>query len=137
MKMAVPKRVAEHDIRSAVRAMLIGSVEKTAEVGLNAQSVEEVPAHLVQPGAGLISAGVQSCLLHGVSDEIHKAAVAIAEVEVVRIRLEADAFPVDSPQALLLRQIQRAQDQSVQYTEHHGVCANGQGQGRDGGDGES
>ena len=35
VKMAVPIRVAEHDIRSAVGAMLIGGVEETAEIRLN------------------------------------------------------------------------------------------------------
>src|SRR5580700_6520717 len=36
LKMAVPKRVGEHDIRGAVRAMLVGTVEKAAKIGLNA-----------------------------------------------------------------------------------------------------
>ncbi len=35
-EMAVPICVAEHDIRSAVRAMLIGAVEETAKIRLNA-----------------------------------------------------------------------------------------------------
>ena len=35
LKMAVPICVAEHDIRSAVRAMLIGGVEETAKIRLN------------------------------------------------------------------------------------------------------
>jgi hypothetical protein len=35
VKMAVPICVTEHDIRSAVRAMLIGGVEETAEIRLN------------------------------------------------------------------------------------------------------
>ena len=36
LKMAVPIRVGEHDIWSAVGAMLIGSVEETAKIRLNA-----------------------------------------------------------------------------------------------------
>src|ERR1700730_1426563 len=35
LKMAVPKRVGEHDIRGAVGAMLIGTVKETAEIRLN------------------------------------------------------------------------------------------------------
>ncbi|MDT7812068.1 MAG: hypothetical protein QOJ42_1984 [Acidobacteriaceae bacterium] len=35
MKMAVPICIAEHDIRSAVGAALIGVVEETAEIWLN------------------------------------------------------------------------------------------------------
>ena len=36
VKMAVPIRVSEHDVRSAVRAMLIGGVEQTAKIRLKA-----------------------------------------------------------------------------------------------------
>jgi len=36
LKMAVPKGVGEHDIGSAVGAMLIGCVEEAAEIRLNA-----------------------------------------------------------------------------------------------------
>ena len=56
LKMGVPIRVGEHDIGSAVRAMLVGGVEETAEIRLNAQGVEVVPAGFVDPDAGWISA---------------------------------------------------------------------------------
>jgi hypothetical protein len=36
LKTGVPIRVAEHDIRSAVGAMLIGCVEEPAKIRLNA-----------------------------------------------------------------------------------------------------
>ncbi len=36
LKMAVPKRVGEHDIRGAVWAMLTGPVKETAKIWLNA-----------------------------------------------------------------------------------------------------
>src|SRR5262252_443696 len=36
LKMAVPKRVSQHDISSAVRAMFVGTVEETAKIWLNA-----------------------------------------------------------------------------------------------------
>ena len=51
LKMAVPIRVHEHDIRSAVGAVLIGGVEETAKIRLNAQHVEVVSAHFISPGA--------------------------------------------------------------------------------------
>ena len=35
VKVAVPICMTEHDIRSAVRAMLIGRVKETAEIWLN------------------------------------------------------------------------------------------------------
>jgi hypothetical protein len=44
---------------------------------------------------------------------------------------------LDSVETLCLRHIQRAQDESVQYTENHGVCANGHGQGHNGNSGKA
>ena len=35
VKLAVPIRVAEHDVGGAVGTMLVGGVEETAEIGLN------------------------------------------------------------------------------------------------------
>src|SRR5215831_10796960 len=58
LKMAVPKRVGQHDIRSAVLAMFVGTVEETAKIWLNAQCVEVVPGHFQDPGAGWIVARV-------------------------------------------------------------------------------
>ena len=87
LKMGVPIRVGEHDIRSAVRAMLIGGVEETAEIRLNAQYVEVVPAHFIEPGAGGIFAGVEPGSVMLISCQTIKAAVAIAQIEIIRIRL--------------------------------------------------
>src|SRR5215467_6023504 len=50
VKMAVPIRVREHDVRSAVSAMLIGRMKQTAKIRLKAQSVEVIPAHQHDPG---------------------------------------------------------------------------------------
>jgi hypothetical protein len=50
LKMTAPVVIAEHDIRSAVRAPFIGGMEKTAEIRLNAQLVEVVSARLIKPG---------------------------------------------------------------------------------------
>lgn len=36
LKLGVPKRVGKHDIRSTVRAMLIGGVEEMAKIRLQA-----------------------------------------------------------------------------------------------------
>ena len=36
VEMGVPVRVAEHDVRSAIRPVLIGAVEETAQIGTNA-----------------------------------------------------------------------------------------------------
>src|SRR5579864_3668840 len=86
LKTVMPKRVGEHDIRSAVRAMLIGAVEEAAQIRLNAQYVEVVPAPFHQPDMGWIVAGVQSCVTDVVSGQTVKAAVAIAQVQIVGVR---------------------------------------------------
>src|SRR5437016_4146466 len=86
LKMAVPKCVRKHHIRGAVWTMLIGAVEEAAEIGLNTQHVKVVPGHFIDPGAGWIFARVQPCLTDGVSCQIIETAVAIAQVEIVRIR---------------------------------------------------
>ena len=59
LKMAVPICVGEHDIRSAVWAMLIGIVEEAAKIRLNAQCVEVVSADFVAPDIGWIFARIQ------------------------------------------------------------------------------
>ena len=59
LKMAVPICVGEHDIGCAVWAMLIGIVEESAKVRLNAQYVEVVSAGFVLPDIGWIFARIQ------------------------------------------------------------------------------
>src|SRR5271166_2165359 len=56
LKMSVPICVGENDIRRAVWAALIGSVEESPKVRLNAQYVEVVSGGLVFPGIGWIFA---------------------------------------------------------------------------------
>src|ERR1700741_3461577 len=46
LKMAVPIGVAEHDVRSAARSMLIRGVEESPKIRLNLHYVEVVSAHL-------------------------------------------------------------------------------------------
>src|SRR5262249_9376319 len=128
LKMGVPKCVAEHDIGCAVGAMLMGGVKKAAEVGLNAQGVEVVTGGLMDPDAEWFIACAQSGKADLITCQIIKAVVAIAQVEIVRIGLEADPAAVDSPEALLLRQIQRSQEQCIQYTKNQSIGANGQRQ---------
>src|SRR2546421_9552106 len=128
LKMAMPIRVREYDIRSAVRAMLIGAVEEMANIRLNLQCVEVVPAHYIDPGARWIFASVQPCQSDVISCQTVEAAVAIAQIEIVWIRLSPGLIPtaLDSVEALRLRHIQRAQYKRIHYTENHGVCANSQ-----------
>src|SRR5579863_5504623 len=78
LKMAVPICVREHDIGRAVWAMLIGIVEKSAKVRLDAQYVEVVSADLVFPNIGWIFARIQPCLRDGPRSYIVEAAIALA-----------------------------------------------------------
>src|SRR5215831_7116389 len=59
LEMSMPISIRQHDIRSAVRAVLIRAVEEAAHVRLNAQSVEVIPTHFIHPGARRVLARVQ------------------------------------------------------------------------------
>src|SRR5580698_5801533 len=136
--MAVPICVGEHDIRRAVWAVLIRSVEETAKVRLNAQCVEVVSAGFVFPDIGWIFARVQACLRDGPSSHIVEAAIAPAKIEIIGIGVGPDVAPVlDYEKALRLRDIQRTQDERVQYAEDDCVGADGQRQCQNGSDGEA
>src|SRR5690348_11713665 len=138
LKMVVPICVGEHDIRGAVWAMLIGSVEESPKVRLNAQYVEVVSAGFVFPDIGWIFACIQPCLRDGPSSHIIEAAIALAKIEIVGIGVGSDvAAMLDYEKALCLRHIQRAQDERVQYAEDHGVGADGQRQCQNGSDGKA
>ena len=52
LKMAVPIRISEHDVGSAVWTMLIGGVKEAAKIGLNAERVEIVSGDFEDPRAG-------------------------------------------------------------------------------------
>src|ERR1700758_4764281 len=79
-------------------------------------------------------ARVQPCLSAAISCQTIKAAVAIAQIEIVGIGLVSGtrAHAPDCVEAIRLRHIQRAQDQRIQYTEDDSVCANGQCQRQNG-----
>src|SRR6516164_5622115 len=126
LKMAVPICVGEHDIGRAVWAMLIGIVEESAKVRLNAQYVEVVSAGFVLPDIGWIFARIQPRLTDSKNSHIVEASIALAKIKIIGIGVGPDVAPVlNYEKALCLRHIQRAQDERVQYAEDHGVGANG------------
>ena len=121
LKMHVPIRVCENHIRSAVWPVLIGAVEETAKIGLNAQCVEVVSTYFLGPRGSCILAGVQARLRDGESCQTVKAAITIAQIEIVRIRLrriQEACSTLDCIKALRLRHIQRTQYQRVQYAKN-------------------
>jgi len=138
VEMAVPIRVAQHDIRCAVWPMLIGAVEEMAKIRLNPQHIEVVPARCKTGGKGGLAARVQPDKGEVKCGQTFKAVVAIAQIGVVGIRLPPGAIPVlASIKGVRLGHIQRAQDQTIQYAKHHGVRANRQSQRQNGGDCET
>src|SRR5690348_9118742 len=130
LKMGLPIRVGEHQIRRTVGAVLIRSMKKTAQVRLDPQYIEVIAADLIAPDAGRIVAGVQTATGEVAGDHAIKAAVAITQVYVVGIGFVAKGI-VGAPnhvQALGPRYIQGAQDQGVQRSENHRISADGYGQ---------
>jgi len=87
VKMGMPIRVGEHEIRGAVRAVLVGWVDKPANVGLNAQYIKVVSANFIAPSAHRTFARIQPRPGHVCCRQAFKAAVAIAQIDIVRIRL--------------------------------------------------
>src|SRR6266566_4138950 len=134
LKTGVPIPIAEHDIWSTVGTMLIGGVEDAAKVRLNAQYVEVVAAHFIEPDSGWIFAGVQPRLTAVTRCQAIEAVVAIAQIKIVEIGLVRRSFVsmLDYVEALRIRHMQRVQDQRVQHTKNHRVCADGHCQRHDG-----
>src|SRR4029077_14582408 len=83
LKMTVPIRIGEHDICS----MLIGGVKQAAKVGRNAQYLEVVRADFIDPGPRWIFTGIESRPIDVVGRQALKAAVAIAQIEIIGVRL--------------------------------------------------
>src|SRR6202022_1716017 len=138
LEAAVPIRIAEHEKRGAVGAVLIGTVEETAKVRLNPEYVEVVSSRCKARGGGWVLARVQPYKDEIKSCQIIEAAVAIAQIVLVGIRLDSRIEPVlGSVEVLGLRHIQRAQDKSIHQAENHGVGADGQSQRQNGGHGET
>ena len=85
MEMSVPVRIAENDIRSAVRPVLIGGVEDTPNMRLNLQCIEIVATDKFHPNPHWIGARVQPCRGNVIGCQIFKAAVSVAQINIVRI----------------------------------------------------
>jgi hypothetical protein len=77
MKMGVPIGVTEHHVRGAVRAVFVGGMEITAEVGLNPKVVEIVSAGLQAPSGRWTFTRVDCHLSDAVGYKILKAVVSV------------------------------------------------------------
>src|ERR1700742_333394 len=85
----VPEGIAENDLRHAVLTMFLGSMDESAKIGLNAESVEVVPANHVRPDNGRISAASVEphATLNVIGHQGIKAAIHVAQVTVIQIGL--------------------------------------------------
>ena len=139
LEMGVPIRIAEHDVRSAVETVLIRGVKKTAEIRMNPQCVKVVPARLHTPGRGWPFAGIERDLRDAVSNQTIKAAVAVAQILIIRIGVACvlAGCALDSVEGLRIGHIQWPQNQPIHNAEYHGVRADSHRQRANGGNGEA
>ena len=126
LETGVPIRVCEHDVGHAVRPVLIGGMEESAEIRMNAQHVEVVSRRCKAVRRKHILACIQAHAEGEIKGrKLFKAAVAIAQIQIVWIRLPCGVVAVlRSVQGLRLRDIERAQDQSIHQAKDDGIGAN-------------
>ena len=135
---AVPIPVAQHDIGRAVAAVFVGGVKKLAQVRLNPQHIEVVATGRIAVEDGRILARIEPNKNHIESCQVLKAVVAIAQVDIVWVRLPHAILCVHgSPEAVPLRHVQRTQEKAIQDAKNDSVCTDGQRQGDYGCEGES
>src|SRR5436305_5963800 len=140
LETAVPIGVAEHEIGRAVGATFVGCMKKSPKKWLQLERIEKVSGRRITISLECFLARVQADERKIKGGQILKAAIAVAQIDVVRIRLKAGVDAVlRSPEALALWHIQRMQDECIHDPENDCVCANGQrqreyrDQGEDGG----
>ena len=88
MEVAMPVGVAEHDVRCAIRTLLIGGVEEAAEMRLHAEEVEVVAARQIGPCGRWMGAGIDADRADDLKEQqAIEAVIPVAQVLVVGIRL--------------------------------------------------
>src|SRR5690242_6223800 len=87
LKAAMPGGVREHHVGSAVGAAFIGGMVETAKKRLNAERVEIVAAHFIAEDPGWGFARIDARLRDSLGGQALEAVVAVAQVEIVGIRL--------------------------------------------------
>ena len=114
-------------------------MEEPAEKGLNLEDVEVVAGGGEAVGDGGIGAGVETDAEdHVEGGESLEAAVAVAQIEVVRIGLPGGVVAVQGAvEGLAVGHIERAEDEAIHEAEDDGVCADGEGEREDGGEEEA
>src|ERR1700722_11656170 len=87
-KTAAPKPITQHYIRAAVRAVFVAAMEETAEIGLDAQRIEVVPARFIKPYLSGVAAGSESRLAEVKRQYTVEGPVPVAHIQVIRIRIQ-------------------------------------------------
>jgi len=127
--MVLPIDVAQHDVRSTVRTMLIGAVEEAAEVRLNPQDIEVIAAAFVEPRLRGALAVIEASGRDSKSHDTFEPAGSVAHIEVIGVRLlEVVLAVLDHEKIPGPRKVDRAQHQRIQNAEHHGICRDSTGQ---------
>src|SRR5215471_2608290 len=104
-------------------------MDEPAEIRLNTQDIEVIAADFVAPDRrGVPTAGVHCRSIDAIGRQILEAVVAVAQIDVIWIRHKSPSVAIDSIKALDARQIQRPQDQRIQYAENNCICTDAQGQ---------
>src|SRR5205807_8315365 len=60
LEMALPKGITEHNVRGAVRTILICTVEETPQIRMNAQYIKIISACRVQPDRRWVAIRIQT-----------------------------------------------------------------------------
>src|SRR6476661_2125478 len=129
LEACVPIGVAEHEIGRAVGATFVGRVKKSPEKWLQLEHIEIVACRRITICLEGFLARVQSDEREIKGGQILEAAIAVAQIDVVRIRLKAGIDSVlRSPKALPLWHIQRPQNECIHDPENDCIGANGQRQ---------
>src|ERR1700731_465334 len=87
-EMTAPICIAEHDVRTAVGAVLVGDVKEAAKIRLEAQRIEVISTGFINPYLGWIAAWVQSSAREIGRKDAIKAPVPVAHIPVVRIGVQ-------------------------------------------------
>ena len=129
LETAVPVGVAEHEIGRAVGATFVGCMKKSPKKWLQLEHIEKVSGRRITISLECFLARVQADKGEIERRQILKAAISVAKIDVVRIRLKAGVDAVlRSPKALALWHIQRTQDECIHDPENDCVGANRQRQ---------
>ncbi len=139
LEVTLPVGITQHNVGSAVGAVLIGAVKEAPKIGLNTQYIEVVSARLVEPDGRRTAARVQAGRIDVVCDQPVKAPVPVTQIAIVGIRLHRGTVLIPTAlsafnhvELLRLGQIERPQNERIHHPKDHRVGPDAKGQRRHG-----